>query len=66
MYLRNMLAGAKDDRTELNRLLSIVKEGDTIYTSDCSRLTRSLKHLMRTNRFCKGKENKANYGRFYC
>ncbi len=38
-------SGMKDDRTEFNKLLDIVTEGDTIATTEVSRLTRSTKHL---------------------
>lgn len=37
--------GTKTDRAELQKLLDIVKEGDTIVTTEVSRLTRSTKHL---------------------
>lgn len=37
--------GIKDDRTEFNKLLDIAAEGDTIATTEVSRLTRSTKHL---------------------
>ncbi len=37
--------GTKDDRAELQKLLDVVKEGDTIATTEVSRLTRSTKHL---------------------
>lgn len=38
-------SGMKDDRTEFNKLLNIVMEGDAIATTEVSRLTRSTKHL---------------------
>jgi DNA invertase Pin-like site-specific DNA recombinase len=38
-------SGMKDDRAELQKLMDIVKEGDTIITTEVSRLTRSTKHL---------------------
>lgn len=38
-------SGAKHDRKELNRLFEIVKPGDTIATTEVSRLTRSTVHL---------------------
>lgn len=38
-------SGTKTDRVELQKLLDIVKEGDTIVTTEVSRLTRSTKHL---------------------
>lgn len=38
-------SGTKDDRIELQKLLDAVKAGDTIVTTEVSRLTRSTKHL---------------------
>lgn len=38
-------SGAKKDRVELEKLLATVKPGDTIATTEVSRLTRSTKHL---------------------
>lgn len=38
-------SGIKDDRAELQKLLDVVSTGDTIATTEVSRLTRSTKHL---------------------
>lgn len=38
-------SGANEDRKELQRLLSVVKRGDTIVATEVSRLTRSTKQL---------------------
>lgn len=38
-------SGIKENRTELNKLLNIVKSGDTIFTTEVSRITRSTKQL---------------------
>ena len=38
-------SGAKTDRIQLNRLLSVAKDKDTIVTTEVSRLTRSTKQL---------------------
>ena len=38
-------SGTKDDRAELQKLMDVVSEGDTIATTEVSRLTRSTKHL---------------------
>ena len=38
-------SGTKQDRPELNKLLNIVSPGDTIVTTEVSRLTRSTSHL---------------------
>lgn len=37
--------GSSDNKTELKKLLSIVKEGDTICVIEVSQLTRSMKQL---------------------
>lgn len=56
---KEYISGSKDKRPELDRLLSIVKEGDTIYCSSIDRLTRSLKHFMTLIEFAK--ENKIKF-----
>lgn len=38
-------SGAKDDRIQLNRLMEVVKEGDSIIALEVSRLTRSTQKL---------------------
>ena len=38
-------SGSKDNRVELTKLLDIIQEGDSIATTEVSRLTRSTKHL---------------------
>lgn len=38
-------SGMKDDRAELRKIFDIAVEGDTIVTTEVSRLTRSTKHL---------------------
>ena len=38
-------SGAKDDRRELNRLMQIVKPGDSVTSLEVSRLTRSTQKL---------------------
>ncbi len=38
-------SGTKDNRPELKKLLATVQDGDTIITTEVSRLTRSTKHL---------------------
>lgn len=45
-WFKESASGARRDRVELNRLLSIVKENDEIYVADAARLTRSMKHLL--------------------
>lgn len=39
-------SGTKINRPELNKLLSIIKEGDTIVSTEVSRITRSTKQLI--------------------
>lgn len=38
-------SGTKTDRVQLNRLLEVVQQGDTIVTTEVSRITRSTKQL---------------------
>ena len=38
-------SGAKTDRVQLGRLLGAVRDGDTVVTTEVSRLTRSTKQL---------------------
>lgn len=38
-------SGTKEDRTELMKLLDVIREGDTVATTEVSRLTRSTKQL---------------------
>ena len=49
-------SGTKDDRVELQKLLDIVSEGDTIATTEVSRLTRSTKHLCEILQIVKDKQ----------
>ncbi len=55
-------SGMKDDRTECNKLLDIVSEGDTIATTEVSRLTRSTKHLCEILQTVKDKKLTLNIG----
>ena len=55
-------SGMKDDRTEFNKLLDIVSEGDTIATTEVSRLTRSTKHLCEILQTVKDKKLTHNIG----
>ena len=57
-WFKEYASGAKNDRVELNRLLSIVQENDEIYAIDPSRLTRSLKFMMELLDFAKEKKIK--------
>lgn len=49
-------SGTKTDRAELQKLLDIIVEGDTIATTEVSRLTRSTKHLCEILQTIKGKK----------
>ena len=59
-------SGMKDDRTEFNKLLDIVSEGDTIATTEVSRLTRSTKHLCEILQTVKDKKLTLNIGLCLC
>lgn len=61
---KEYISGSKDKRPELDRLLNIVQEGDTIYCSSIDRLTRSLKHFMELVEFAKEKKVKLVLGDF--
>ena len=51
-------SGTKVDRAELEKLLDVVKTGDTIATTEVSRLTRSTKHLCEIIDIAKSKKLK--------
>ena len=55
-------SGAKADRKELNRLFEVVKQGDTIATTEVSRLTRSTKHLCEIMQMVQEKKLLLNIG----
>lgn len=55
-------SGAKNDRKELNRLFEVVKQGDTIATTEVSRLTRSTKHLCEIMQIVQEKKLLLNIG----
>lgn len=57
-------SGTKTDRVQLNRLLDIVKIGDTIVVTEVSRLTRSTKHLCNIIEIAKDKHLKLIIGTF--
>ena len=46
MYFTEKVSGKNTDRPELQRMLSYVREGDTVYVHDFSRLARSTKDLL--------------------
>lgn len=55
-------SGAKTDRIQLNRLLEIVKKGDTIISLEVSRITRSTRQLCEIIELAKEKEFKIVIG----
>lgn len=57
-------SGTKRDRVELNRLLDAVVEGDTIVTTEVSRVSRSMKDLLDILAICKEKKVKVVLGAF--
>ena len=61
---REYVSGAKQDRVELNRLLSLIKEGDTIIATEVSRITRSTKQLCSLLDLAKTKKLKLIFGSF--
>lgn len=63
-WFKEFASGANNDRVELNRLLSIVKENDEIYAIDPSRVTRSLKFMMELLDLAKEKKIKLVMGDF--
>ncbi len=59
-------SGTKDDRAELQKLMDIVSEGDTIATTEVSRLTRLTKHLCEILQTVKAKKLILNIGGSFC
>jgi DNA invertase Pin-like site-specific DNA recombinase len=57
-------SGAKSDRAELNKLLKVVDEGDTILATEVSRITRSTKQLCEIIEFAQDKKIKLILGSF--
>lgn len=59
-----MKVGTKEDRTQLNRLLKAVNKGDTIVSTEISRITRSTKQLCSIIEFAKNRNIKLILGNF--
>ena len=57
-------SGAKTDRAEFQKLLDVLKQGDTLVTTEVSRLTRSTKHLCEILQLVKEKKIKLVIGTF--
>ena len=54
---REYESGMKNDRVELQRLLSAVEAGDTIVATEVSRITRSTKQLCEIIELAKDRQN---------
>ena len=57
-------SGMKTDRVQLNKLLNIVSNGDTIIATEASRISRSIKQLLEILEFAKVKQIKLILGSF--
>lgn len=57
-------SGTKENRAELNKLLAIVKQGDSIFTTEVSRITRSTKQLCEIIELAKQRKIKLVLGSF--
>jgi DNA invertase Pin-like site-specific DNA recombinase len=57
-------SGMKTDRIQFNRLLDIIKQGDTIASTEVSRLTRSTKQLCEIIDFAKDRKIQLIIGTF--
>ena len=57
-------SGTKVDRVEFNKLLNIIQKGDTIVSTELSRITRSTKQLCEVIELAKNKELKLIIGNF--
>lgn len=57
-------SGTKVNRVELQKLLNAVKEGDTIVSTEVSRITRSTKQLCEIVELAKNKHLKLIFGNF--
>lgn len=57
-------SGTKENRTELCKLLDVVKSGDTIIATEVSRITRSTKQLCDIIEFAKERELRLILGTF--
>ena len=60
----DLASGTKTDRLEFNRLLQSVSRGDTIISTEVSRITRSIKHLIEIIDFVRDNKLKLILGNF--
>jgi len=61
---REYESGMKVERTELLKLLDVIKEGDTVIATEVSRITRSTKQLCDIIEFAKSKRIRLELGTF--
>ena len=57
-------SGTKEDRIQLNRLLNIITQGDTIVSTEVSRITRSTKQLCDIIELAKNRKIRLILGNF--
>ena len=57
-------SGDNENRSELNKLLNILKSGDTLISTEVSRITRSTKQLCEIIELAKGRRIKLVFGSF--
>lgn len=60
----DIASGTKTDRLEFNRLLQSISRGDTIVSTEVSRITRSIKHLIEIIDFVRENKLKLILGNF--
>ena len=60
----DVASGVKTDRLEFNRLLQVVSRGDTVISTEASRITRSIKHLIEIMDFVVERKLKLILGNF--
>lgn len=61
---KEYVSGSKEDRSQLNRLLSLIEDGDTIISTEVSRITRSTKQLCSLLDLAQTKKLKLIFGSF--
>lgn len=61
---KEYIKGTANAKVELNKLLAVIKEGDTIVATEVSRITRSTKQLCEIIELAKNKKIKLIFGTF--
>lgn len=61
---KEYIKGTANVKVELNKLLAVIKEGDTIVATEVSRITRSTKQLCEIIELAKNKKIKLIFGTF--